>query len=479
MSPKQGFEEASFPERNSSFESNETAHIGEVMDQTTPDSLTDISDAPSCASGDGIDHTAALLGVMADDSDDELERCCFSPSASQDVLDSAMNEEIRGADNDVDNTGTRSESLAADSRKKSEVKTIFLENGKEMTNLPVSKRPGSNPISMNKFNDECPFFFFDPRLVSSPLEDDYSHQKSSKVDRSKNQTTLKALAIKEKASSALQAKAKKTLDLITLPHHKVQKMKARKSNFSSRDNNEDKSQISAVSSVSATRSLYTNMKTSFVGASIPVASVRFCADSTDDCTVRSQLSETSSQAAVQLVRNGMRLPTIPKLSGTKAARRLRDEMNASHMKNYLDSLTFKKSNLSVIGDTKSIIRHNRQPSEGVDDYPNVLSPTSSIDSDCPGSNAPNIMKTFSSASSNNSHVSCIDEDGFLITPTASVDNTEASTHVSEDGLQYSGSGSRTRSTAQSRKPRALLPPRIGKENNISYKRQGHITMAEF
>mmetsp|Transcript_10011 Transcript_10011/g.20632 ORF Transcript_10011/g.20632 Transcript_10011/m.20632 type:complete len:107 (-) Transcript_10011:397-717(-) len=88
-----------------------------------------------------------------------------------------MNEEIRGADNDVDNTGTRSESLAADSRKKSEVKTIFLENGKEMTNLPVSKRPGSNPISMNKFNDECPFFFFDPRLVSSPLEDDYSHQK--------------------------------------------------------------------------------------------------------------------------------------------------------------------------------------------------------------------------------------------------------------------------------------------------------------
>lgn len=484
MSPKQGFEEASFPERISSFESNKPTHVGEVIDQTTPDSPTDLSDAPSCAGGDDIDHTAALLGVMADDSDDELERCCFSPSASQDVLDSSINEEIRGKGNDVDNTGARSESLASDSRKKSEAKTIFLENGKEMTSLPVSKCPSSNPISMNKFNDDCPFFFFDPRLVSSPLEDDYTHQKSSKVDRSRNQTTLKALAIKEKASSALQAKAKKTLNLITLSHHKVQEMKGRKSKqvcetFPSRDINEDRSQISAVSSVSATRSLYTNIKTSLVGASIPVASVRFCADTNDDCTVRSQLSETSSQAALQRARNGMRLPTIPKLSGTKAARRLRDEMNASHMKNYLDSLTFKKGNLSVIGDTKSIIRHNRQPSEVVDDHLNVLSPTSSIYSDCPGSNAPNIMKTFSSVSSNNSHVSCIDEDGFLITPTASVDNTEASTHVSEDGLQYSGSDSRTRSTPQSRKPRAPLPPRTGKEKKNSYKTQEYNTMAEF
>ncbi len=481
MSPKQGHDEVSFQDRDRTSESNDTTHIGKVEEKTTPYSNTDLSDA--YADGDSIDHTATLLGVMADDSDDELERCCFSPSASQDVLDSAMKEETHEECNNVCTKVSGLESLTADFSKKLEMKTSFLENRKDMSTRPVTKRISSNPILMNKYNDECPFFFFDPRLVSSPLDDDYIDHKRSKVDRSKNLTTLKALAIKEKASSALQAKAKKTLDLITLPHHKVQEMKARKSmqvgeTVSSRPNNEDRSQISAVSSATATRSLHTKMKPSSMGTCVPISSVRFGADPIEDCTVTSQLSENSSQAMRRL-RNGMKLPTIPKLSETKAARRLRDEMNSSHMKNYLDSLTSKKGNLSVIGDTRSIIGQNRQPSVGGEDNPNMLSPTSSIDSDCPGFNAVHFMKTFSSASSNNSHVSCIDEDGFLISPTVSVDNTEASACDSEDGLHITGSNCLARNRQQSRKPRASLPPCIRKERTISHHVREESLMAEF
>ena len=423
--------------RGRSYESNNTTYIGELMAKEMLDSPSDRSDASGDVNDGAIDHTAALLGFMDDESDDELERCCFSPTASQDVLDSEMIMEKDGEILDDATakihdtfTATFSEQCTIDDNE-------FLENGKQMSNQSRSKNDSTNSNKVNKYlSDDCPFFFFDPRLVANPTEE-YGDRKYANRESNRKQAVLKASAMKEKARSAVQAKAKKTADLVSLPQQLMRERKARKQI----DNDlEERSQISVASSASTStaRRIYDKMKAHKMGVAIPTMSIRFDGmEHADDVTVRSQMSEASSVKTARRICSRMKLPTIPKMSESKAARRICSEMKmpsipTAQMKGYLEGLASKNGNLTVIGDTNSIMRRKISNTSG-EDSSGIISPSASIDSAHPGFNPSPIMKTFSAASSNNSYVSCIDKDGFLISPTGSMDNTDASTFASDDG----------------------------------------------
>ena len=146
-----------------------------------------------------IDHTALLLGLheeLEDESDDEAKHCCFSPMASADALDGAIDSDDDEEDDDDDDDVDDLETVGSYG---SPLQLAIDTNGGVMTTVSDKNIVGA-----------------DLSLVARQLE---VQETITKADDEPSDTVLKAASIKTKASSVISAKAQKakqkTLDVIS------------------------------------------------------------------------------------------------------------------------------------------------------------------------------------------------------------------------------------------------------------------------
>jgi hypothetical protein len=151
------------------------------------DDYSPVSNDSRKSSSSGIDHTALLLGLhdeFEDESDDEAKHCCFSPMASMDALDGVVDSD----DDDDDGSDGPPLQLAIDTANR-----------------------GAVTVSNSNIGGGA-----DLSLVARQLE---VQGRITEAGGKSNDTLLKAASLKAKASSELSAKAqkakKKTLDVIT------------------------------------------------------------------------------------------------------------------------------------------------------------------------------------------------------------------------------------------------------------------------
>lgn len=167
--------------------------VGDITPPTSkasssPGDCSPISNNSRKSSTSGIDHTALLLGLhveFEDESDDEAKHCCFSPMASMDALDGVI-------DSDDDD----------------ETETVGSDGPPLQLAMDTANR-GAVTVSYDNTGD------FNLSLVARQLE---VQGRITKAGCKSKDTLLKAAAITAKASSEFSAKAqkaKKKLDVIT------------------------------------------------------------------------------------------------------------------------------------------------------------------------------------------------------------------------------------------------------------------------
>ena len=142
-----------------------------------------------------IDHTALLLGLheeLEDESDDEAKHCCFSPMASADALDGVIDSD--DDDDDPETVGSYGSPLQ----------------------LAIDTNRGVMTVS-----DDKNIVGTDLSLVARKLEVHETITKT-KADDEPSDNVQKAPSAKAKSSSVISAKAQKakqkTLDVINLSH---------------------------------------------------------------------------------------------------------------------------------------------------------------------------------------------------------------------------------------------------------------------
>eukprot|EP00986_Skeletonema_menzelii_P019361 scaffold27812_cov143-Skeletonema_menzelii.AAC.2 len=170
-------------------------NVGDITPPTSKassspgDDYSPMSNYSRESSGGIIDHTALLLGLheeLEDESDDEAKHCCFSPMASADALDGAID-----SDDDVDDLET-------------------VGSNESPLQLAIDTNRGVMTVTDKNIVGT------DLSLVTRQL--DVKETIITKADDEPSDTVLKAASVKTKASSVISAKAQKakqkTLDVI-------------------------------------------------------------------------------------------------------------------------------------------------------------------------------------------------------------------------------------------------------------------------
>eukprot|EP00985_Skeletonema_marinoi_P001636 scaffold659_cov165-Skeletonema_marinoi.AAC.1 len=179
------------------------------------DDYSPISNYSRESSGSGIiDHTALLLGLhdeLEDESDDEARHCCFSPMASVDALDGEIDPDDDYDDDDNNNSDS------------DELETVGSYDGPPLQ-LAIDTNRGVMTVSDNNIVGT------DLSLVATQLDLDVQDETVTKAVAESGETVSKAASMKAKASSVFSAKAQKakqkTLDVIA---PKITLMASRKS----------------------------------------------------------------------------------------------------------------------------------------------------------------------------------------------------------------------------------------------------------
>jgi hypothetical protein len=355
-----------------------------------------------------IDHTAALLGFMEDSDEDDLREISgFSPAVSLDLeLEPIGDEEERNATfekifsgDELDDEPTQRASrvmpmqlnfASAAAKKTTLSKGEFYENDTPVTKYDQTAKPADGK-ARKSIVDDVPFFYFDSRLVAQAVEE-YGQRKRTDIDNKRKQAALKAKALKDKASSAIHLKAKKA---IAAPHAMWDK-KVQKSHDEidqRMDNGEDKADGAKRASKAALMKI--RAKAAFNEKAKKAKEKMTLPKAVKD---RKQKASQEEVSGTQSTNIGMKLPTLP---------------TPPPVREYIT-----KTGITVIGDMNKLVK---QASGSI----------------------PAISSCASNVSSNNSQV--IDEDGFIISPTSSIDLISPVT--SFDGIDVASSVASPRSIA--------------------------------
>jgi hypothetical protein len=338
-----------------------------------------------------IDHTAALLGFMEDSDEDDLREISgFSPAVSLDLeLEPIGDEEERNATfekifsgDELDDEPTQRASrvmpmqlnFASAAAKKTTVpKGEFYENDTPVKKSDQTAKPADGKARKSIVND-VPFFYFDSRLVAQAVEE-YGQRKRTDIDNKRKQAALKAKALKDKASSAIHLKAKKA---IAVPHAMWDK-KVQKSHDEidqRMDDREDKADGAKRASKAALMKI--RAKAAFNEKAKKAKQKMSLPKAVKDRKQKSSQEEVSGTQSTNIdeirMYSGMKLPTLP---------------TPPPVREYIT-----KTGITVIGDMNKLVK---QASGSI----------------------PAISSCASNVSSNNSQI--IDEDGFIISPTSSID----------------------------------------------------------
>jgi hypothetical protein len=350
-----------------------------------------------------IDHTAALLGFMEDSDEDDLREISgFSPAVSLDLeLEPIGNDEERNATFEKIFSGDELDDEPTDRVNK--VKPTQLN-----FTPPIAKRATRSldefqdcDVHMKQNNsgakqdgkarkssvDDTPFFYFDSTLVVQAVEE-YGQRKRTDIDNKRKQAALKAKALKDKATSAISLKAKKA---VSVPHalweRKVRKSHDEFDGSEDEDHNEMKpASKAAMMKLKAKAALTEKAKKAKEKMSLP----KTIKDRKNKATEELDGNESISMDAVySKMYSSMKLPTIP----------------TAPIGEYMA-----KTGITVIGDMNKLVK---QASGSI----------------------PAISACASNVSSNNSQV--IDEDGFIISPTSSIDLLSPTTSFDGVDAAYS------------------------------------------
>lgn len=353
----------------------------------------------SSDSDDVIDHTAALLGFMEDSDEDDLREISgFSPAVSLDLeLEPIGDEDERNATFEKIFSGDELDDEPTQRTNKVMPMQLNFASaaGKKGTrshdefqdcDVPLKQQDkGSKQDGKARKSsiDEVPFFYFDSRLVAQAVEE-YGQRKRTDIDNKRKQAALKAKALKEKATSAISHKAKKA---ISVPHamwdKKVRKSHDEIDSGEDGENTDDVKRASkaAIMKVRAKAAFNEKAKRAKEKLSLPKSIKERKNQSSQDPN-----ESTSMDAMYSKMHSSMKLPTIP---------------TPPPIGEYMT-----KTGITVIGDMNKLVK---QASGAI----------------------PAISACPSNVSSNNSQV--IDQDGFIISPTSSIDLLSPAT--SFDGVE--------------------------------------------
>lgn len=370
-----------------------------------------------------IDHTAALLGFMEDSDEDDLREISgFSPAVSLDLeLEPIGNDEQRNATFEKIFSGDELDDEPTHrSNKVKPTQLNFASSiGKKVTpsqdelqasdvHLKQKDAGAKEDVKARKsLVDDIPFFYFDSTLVAQAVEE-YGQRKRTDIDNKRKQAALKAKALKDKASSAISLKAKKA---VSVPHalwdRKVRKSRDELDGGEHEDQCDMKpASKAAMMKLKAKAALTEKAKKAKEKMSQP----KSIKDRKNKTSQESDGKESLSIDAVySKLHSGMKLPTIP----------------TAPFGEYIA-----KTGITVVGDMNKLVK---QASGSI----------------------PAISACASNVSSNNSQV--IDEDGFIISPTSSIDLLSPTT--SFDGVDAACSITSPRSIASPKSTsRCPLPP---------------------
>ena len=423
------------PRDNSSYIGDVVAdgsNLGNVKDSMitgrdsdhSPDSPT--ASRTSSDSDEVIDHTAALLGFMEDSDEDDLREISgFSPAVSLDLeLEPIGNEDDRNSTfekifsgDELDDDGTQQQvggkltyekfTFSADE---------FQDNGSPVKQGRENHMHGKSQKSLP---DDVSFFYFDSRLVAQAVEE-YGQRKCTDIDNKRKQAALKAKALKDKASSAISHRARKA---VAVPHAMWDK-KVRKSHdeIGHADDVKEASKM-ALMKLRAKAALNEKAKKAKEKISLPKSirdrKQKSCQEpKKDTCDV-------NFDKVYAKMCTGIKLPSMP---------------TQPPIQDYMA-----KKSIAVIGDMHKLVK---QPVSG---------------------SIPGIAACASNVSSNNSQI--IDEAGFIISPTSSVD--VISPNGSFDGIDTTSSAAviMPYNIASPKSNRNELPPSGKNSGQVKLKKE--------
>ncbi|KAL3800800.1 hypothetical protein HJC23_001637 [Cyclotella cryptica] len=432
-----------------------------------------------------IDHTAALLGFVdefEDDDDDLREISGFSPSVSLDLeLEPMENEAERGARFEKIWSGDEVDSVEAPSRRACKVTPVQLNLTPQAA--PASKRTvraleefddNDTPVKQLHRNpkqidakankalaDDVPFFYFDSRLVAQAVEE-YGQRKRTDIDNKRKQAALKAKALKDKASSAISHKAKK---VISLPHSILE----RKGRSTSRDEFDASENVNSEDAATAHNTIHAT-KAAAIKIKAKAAFNEKARKAKDRISLSKAIKEgkqkNSHDLASEHLSENLDAMYAKMVSGIK----LSNLTTPPPMRDYIEGLATKTS-ISVIGDINKLVKPTGNSHIKREIHPDISHrPQPPAIAACP-----------STVSSTNSQV--IDENGFIISPTPSIDLISPVTSFDEGEAARSTSRSRYSTTPKTiaspssmtspkrSDSRSLLPP-SGKKAGAGQMNQG-------
>ena len=348
------------------------------------------TDSPT-DSDEVIDHTAALLGFMEDSDEDDLREISgFSPAVSLDLeLESIGDEGKRnstfekifsGDELDGDAPTQRAKRVvplqlnfpSVISKRGTTTRDEFQDNGR-----PVKNSRGAMPSegkSRRSLADDIPFFYFDSKLVSQVEE--YGQRKRTDIDNKRKQAALKAKALKDKAGSAISHRAKKVVSVPNVIWDKTVRKTHDDTDQQDRDgvNKNDFRSASKAALMKQRAKAAFNEKAKRTKEKMSLnKTIKERKEKGSFCETQSVNMSPSVDEMYSKMCGNIKLPNIP----------------AQTPMRYMAS-----AGVTVIGDMNKLVR---QASGSI----------------------PAIAASPSNVSSNNSQI--IDQDGFILSPTSSID----------------------------------------------------------
>jgi len=340
-----------------------------------------------------IDHTAALLGFMDDSDEDDLREISgFSPAISLDLeLEPIGDEDERHATFEKVFSGDEFDEAEAPSNRvrnvtpmqlnfvpKSEKHSVHSHDELQNNNSSVKHGRGTNQNNgklSKSVADDVPVFYFDSRLVVQAVEE-YGQRKRTDIDNKRKQAALKAKALKDKATSAISHKAKKAM---SVPHAMWDK-KVRKSHDEiNHQHDKDTEHSGGIKRASNATFMKLKVKAAFHEKAKTVK---------EKMSLPKSLKERKPRGS-EVVKEDVYDSVYSKMYGSIKL----SSLVTPPIGEYMGGLST-KSGITVLGGMNQLVK------QGPGFIPAITA--------CP-----------SNVSSNNSQI--IDEDGFIISPTSSID----------------------------------------------------------
>jgi len=388
------------------------------------------TDSPT-DSDEVIDHTAALLGFMEDSDEDDLREISgFSPAVSLDLeLESIGDEGKRnstfekifsGDELDDDAPTQRAKRViplqlnfpSVISKRGTSSHDEFQDNGKPVKNSRGAMQ--SDGKSRRSLVDDIPFFYFDSKLVSQVEE--YGQRKRTDIDNKRKQAALKAKALKDKAGSAISHRAKKVVSVPNAMWDKTVRKRhddtEQQDGDGNNDNDSKRASKAALMKLKAKAAFNEKAKRAKEKISLN-KTIKERREKGSFCETQSVNMSPSMDEMYSKMCGNIKLPNMPTPSPIQ----------------YMAT-----AGVTVIGDMNKLVR---QASGSI----------------------PAIAASPSNVSSNNSQI--IDQDGFILSPTSSIDLI--SPVNSFDGMNAAPSIASPRSIAS---PKSISRSHVTSPNTI-------------